>query len=177
MQDLWEIGEAKMTTKIKRQVFYSFHFDNDVMRVQQIRNLGVIDGDEPVSPNEWEKLKKQDSGVKKWIDSNMSYKSCVVVLIGKETAKRPWVLYEIGKAWADGRGLVGIYVHNLKHPTTGACTAGSNPFDNVVVQSGSDKGKKLSSLVSCYNPKTSDAYNDIKANIGDWIEAAIASRK
>jgi hypothetical protein len=24
----------------KRQIFYSFHFGNDVMRVQQIRNIG-----------------------------------------------------------------------------------------------------------------------------------------
>ena len=27
---------------MKRQVFYSFHFDNDVMRVQQIRNMRDI---------------------------------------------------------------------------------------------------------------------------------------
>lgn len=27
---------------MKRKVFYSFHFDNDVMRVQQIRNMGVL---------------------------------------------------------------------------------------------------------------------------------------
>ena len=27
----------------------SFHFDNDVFRVQQIRNMGVIEGNEPVS--------------------------------------------------------------------------------------------------------------------------------
>lgn len=37
---------------MKRQVFYSFHFDNDVMRVQQIRNMGVIEGEEPVRPND-----------------------------------------------------------------------------------------------------------------------------
>ena len=42
----------------KRQVFYSFHFDNDVFRVQQIRNIGAIEGNTPVSPNEWETVKK-----------------------------------------------------------------------------------------------------------------------
>lgn len=51
----------------KRQVFYSFCFDDDVMRVQQIRNMGVVDGDEPVSPNEWEQLQKKDGGVEKRI--------------------------------------------------------------------------------------------------------------
>jgi hypothetical protein len=30
----------------KKQIFLSFHFDNDVMRVQQIRNIGVLEGNE-----------------------------------------------------------------------------------------------------------------------------------
>ena len=38
----------------KRQVFYSFHYANDAMRVQQIRNIGMIEGNTPVSPNEWD---------------------------------------------------------------------------------------------------------------------------
>jgi hypothetical protein len=33
----------------REPVFYSFHYDNDVFRVQQIRNMGVVDGNEPVS--------------------------------------------------------------------------------------------------------------------------------
>ena len=38
-------------------VFYSFHFTNDVMRVQQIRNIGAIEGNSAVSANEWERIK------------------------------------------------------------------------------------------------------------------------
>ena len=79
---------------MKRQVFYSFHYGNDVMRVQQIRNMGVIEGNTPVSPNEWEQVKRTgDKAIEKWIDDNMKYRSCVVVLIGSETASRPWVQY------------------------------------------------------------------------------------
>lgn len=165
-------------TKTKRQVFYSFHFDKDVFRVQQIRNMGVLDGDEPVSPNEWEKLQKTDGGVKKWIDDNMTYRSCVVVLIGEDTANRPWVDYEIRKAWNDKKGLLGIYVHNLSCPKktketgVGTCKQGNNPFDNISFTSGA----KMSSVVKCYNPKSADAYNDIKNNIENWIETAIESR-
>ena len=81
----------------KRQVFYRFHFDNDVMRVQQIRNMGVIEGDVPVSANEWEQLKRKSGGVEKWIDDNMKYRSCAIVLIGKDTSNRPWIKYEIKK--------------------------------------------------------------------------------
>lgn len=41
----------------KGQVFYSFHCKNDVMRAAQIRNIDVIDGNKPVSENEWEEGK------------------------------------------------------------------------------------------------------------------------
>lgn len=89
----------------KRQVFYSFHFDNDVMRVQQIRNMGIVEGDQPVAANEWEQLQRRTGGVEKWIDDNMRYRSCVIVLIGEDTYRRPWVKYEIEKAWKEKKGL------------------------------------------------------------------------
>ena len=58
----------------KRQIFYSFHYKNDVFRVQQIRNMGVLDGNEPVSANDWETVKKGgDKAIIKWIDDNMKW--------------------------------------------------------------------------------------------------------
>ncbi|MEW6110150.1 MAG: TIR domain-containing protein [Nitrospirota bacterium] len=156
----------------KRQVFYSFHFDNDVMRVQQIRNMGVIEGNTPVSTNDWEEARKKPGAIEKWINDNMKYRSCVIVLVGEETANRPWVKYEIKKAWEDSKGLLGIYIHNLKCPINGKANKGQNPFDQFTFNDGS----KLSSVVKCYNPSSTDAYNDIKNNIEAWIEAAIQSR-
>lgn len=157
----------------KRNVFYSFHFDNDVMRVQQVRNMGVVEGNNPVSPNTWEEVKKKGkASVEKWIDDNMSGKSCVVVLIGTETHSRPWVEYEFRKAWQDGKGLIGIHIHNLKCPNNGTCSKGKNPFDGFTFKS---KGVVVTPKV--YDPKSSDAYNDISANLANWIETAIAQRK
>ncbi len=79
----------------KRQIFYSFHFDKDVFRVQQIRNMGALEENKPVSPNDWETVKKGgDAAIEKWIDDNMKNRSCVVVLIGEDTYKRPWVKYD-----------------------------------------------------------------------------------
>lgn len=159
----------------KRQIFYSFHFDNDVMRVQQIRNIGSLEENKPVSVNEWEQVKRGgDKAIKNWIDDNMKYKSCVVVLVGSATSNRPWVKYEIEKAWNDGKGIVGIYIHNLKCPRSGTCIQGSNPFDTFTFKNGD---KKLSSVVKCYNPKSTDAYKDIAANIEAWVEEAINNRK
>ena len=159
----------------KRQIFYSFHFKNDVMRVQQVRNMGVIEGNEPTSPNNWEELKRKgDKSIKKWIDDNMKYRSCVVVLIGSDTASRKWVKHEIKKAWNDKKGVVGIYVHNVKCPNNGKSLKGKNPFETFTLKDGT---VKLSSVVKCYNAKSSDAYNDIKDNIEAWIETAINDRK
>jgi hypothetical protein len=165
----------------KRRVFYSFHFDNDVMRTQQVRNIGVIEGNVLVSANEWETARKTSGGIEKWIDDNMKYKSCVVVLVGTETANRPWVQHEIKKGWNDGKGLLGIYIHNLKDPRyantllsqSGKCSQGANPFDLFTINNGAIR---LSAKVKCYNPNTADPYNDIANNIENWVEEAIRIR-
>lgn len=116
----------------KRQIFYSFHYNNDVFRVQQIRNIGSLEENKPISANEWETVKKGgEAAIEKWIDDNMKYRSCVVVLIGEETSKRPWVQYEIKKAWKDGKGLLGIHINNLKDPKTGTCAKGAAHLINL----------------------------------------------
>ena len=158
----------------KRQVFYSFHYDNDVFRVHQIRNIGAIEDNKPVSANNWEEVKqKGDTSIEKWIDDNMNYRSCVIVLIGEQTANRKWVKYEIKKAWNEGKGLLGIYIHNLKDPKTGVCKQGANPFEQFTLKDGT----KLSSKVKCYNPNSTSPNMEIILNLEDWIEKAINDRK
>ncbi|MFV1922859.1 MAG: TIR domain-containing protein [Methylotenera sp.] len=159
---------------IKIPVFYSFHYHNDVMRVQLVRNMGFIEGNSPTSANEWERLKRSgDNAVKSWIDTNMKYKRCVVVLIGTETSDRPWVQYEIEKAWNDGKALLGIHIHNLRCPRTGICRKGKNPFDMFTLQNGT----RLSSLIPCYDPNPSFAYREISSNIGRWVNSAITNKR
>jgi hypothetical protein len=157
----------------RESVFYSFHFDNDVFRVQQIRNMGVIEGDEPVSPNEWESVKgRGPAAIERWIDDNMKRKRCVVVLVGSETARRPWVRHEIIKAWNDNRGLVGIHIHNLKCPREGRCTKGANPFGTIKFKDGTP----LSDFIDCHDPGY-DAYQNIEESLEDWVDAAIRESK
>ncbi|WP_300524725.1 TIR domain-containing protein [Alcanivorax sp.] len=155
-------------------IFYSFHFNNDVMRVQQIRNIGSIEGNPPVNPNDWEKLKQQGSrAVQNWIDQNMKYKRCVVVLVGSETATRPWVQYEIERAWEHGKAIIGIHIHNIRCARGGTSKKGKNPFDNFKFEN----GEKLSSLIPCYDPNPTSAYRDIAANIETWIHHAIRTKR
>ncbi|HCE54838.1 MAG TPA: molecular chaperone Tir [Lutibacter sp.] len=158
----------------KRQIFYSFHYDNDVFRVQQIRNIGALEDNKPISANDWETVKRGgETAIKKWIDDNLYYKSCLIVLIGSETANRKWVKYEIEKAWNVGKGILGIYIHNLNCPRNGKCAQGSNPFQSFTMN---NDRKSLASIVKCYNPSFNNTYSDIANNLEDWIEEAIKIR-
>ena len=114
-------------------------------------------------PNEFAQMK--DSY--KSIFSNLSY-----FPIPQSTADRKWVNYEIEQAWNEGKGLLGIYIHNLNCPKRGTCKQGKNPFSNFTVN-----GIPLSNIVKTYNPSSSNAYNEIKDNIERWIEEAIEIRQ
>lgn len=81
-----------------RKVFTSFHYIPDNWRASQIRNMGKIEGNGIVSANKWEEVTKGgNKAIEKWIDDNMSGKSCVIVLVGENTANRKWINYEIKK--------------------------------------------------------------------------------
>ena len=160
----------------RHKVFYSFHYKKDVRRVAQIRNIGSIEGNSPVSSNAWEELRNNgDEAIMKWIDKNMKNSSCLIVLIGEDTSKRKWVKYEIRHAYKEHKGLLGIYIHNIKDPqevkkgNSGKCKQGNNPFELFTLKD----GRKLSSIVTCYNPNSEDAYNDIKNNIEKLIDNSI----
>lgn len=158
-----------------RKAFYSFHYKNDNWRASTVRNIGSVEGNKPASDNDWEEVKKSgDSAIQKWIDGQMTGKSCVIVLVGEKTAGRKWIKYEIKKAWESGKGVLGIQIHKLKNSAGEQGDEGRNPFDNFTID-----GKKLSSIVKLKKPSQSTsqgAYNHISENIADWIEEAIDIR-
>lgn len=159
-----------------KQIFFSFHYKPDNWRVSQVRNIGVIEGNKAAADNKWEEvIGGGDSAIKKWIDENMNYRSCVVVLVGENTADRKWINYEIKKAWDDGKGVVGINIHNLANSKGDQASKGSNPFYYVSID-----GSRLSTIVKCYDPPYSSSkyvYEHISENISDWIDEAIKIRK
>lgn len=158
-----------------RRVFTSFHYAPDNWRASQVRNMDKIEGNSVVSANQWEEVTKGgNKAIEKWIDDNMSGKSCVIVLVGENTAGRKWIKYEIEKAWNEGRGVLGIHIHNLKNSIGNQASKGRNPFEDFSVN-----GKNLSSIVKCYNPPFTTStyvYDYIKENIENWIEEAIDIR-
>lgn len=160
-----------------RRVFFSFHFDNDYWRTQQVRNMGALEGQPLCTPNVWEEVKRKgNASIEKWIGDNMDGKSCVIVLVGSQTASRPWVIHEIIKAWNDRRGVLGIRVDRLLDRNSQTSIAGANPFDSITI---GGTNRKLSSVAPLITPSGNDSktvYASISNGIEQWIEDAIAIR-
>lgn len=154
-------------------VFFSFHYERDYWRVQQILNMGALEGQTILKPQDWEAVKKQgDSAVQDWIDGQMKYKTAVVVLIGSKTADRKWVRYEITKAWDGSKPLVGIRIHGLADRDGYTDSSGQNPFERVKLKN----GKYVSDYVPVYNPSgltSKDVYANIKKNLESWVASAV----
>lgn len=133
------------------KVFFSFHYELDNWRVNQVRNIGVVEGQQICKPNEWEEVKqKGDENIKKWINDIMKGRDCVIVLIGTQTHTRKWVKYEVQRAKELKKPVFGIFIHNLKDENSTTAKKGQNVFD-----------------IYAYEPKN---YNEIRENLGIWIE-------
>jgi hypothetical protein len=158
-----------------RKTFFSFHFDLDSWRASQVRNMGVLEGNEPVSPNDWEAVKRGgEAAIERWIAAQMYGRTCAVVLVGAETASRPWVKYEIKKAWIDRLGVVGIRIHGLKDRAERTSTPGGNPFDAWKIGE-----TPMSQIVVLYSPPGADSkavYASISDNLAALVDNAIKIR-
>ena len=158
-----------------RRVFFSFHYKPDVWRTSQVRNIGAIEGNAPVTDNAWETvIRGGNAAIEKWIDGQLQGRTCAIVLIGSDTAGRKWIDYEIKKAWDNKKGVVGIYIHKLKDSDGKQSPKGNNPFGSFTVN-----GTPLSSIVKTYDSTSSDSqvvYKYISDHIENWVEEAISIR-
>jgi hypothetical protein len=142
-----------------------------------VRNIGSIDGNRPATDNDWQAVVAGgDAAIKKWITEQMYGRSCTVVLVGASTANRKWINYEIVKSWDEGMGVVGIYIHGLKNLAGDVSIQGPNPFDYIGF---GQTGRKLSSVVKCYDPAGLDSkakYAWIADHLNNAVEEAVRIR-
>ena len=161
-----------------RKCFYSFHYVPDNWRVSTIRNIGAVEGNKPASDNDWETVTKGgDKKIKEWIAEQMKGRTCTIVLAGSNTANRKWINHEIMKSWNDGKGVLVIFIHNLKNKDGKQCSKGANPLYYITHNA---TKKRLSTIAKAYDPPRTTSkgvYNYIAENIEDWIEEAIQIRK
>lgn len=155
-----------------RRVFFSFHYERDIWRANQVRNSWVTKPDREAAgfldAADWEKVQREgDEAIKRWIDKQLDGTSVTAVLVGAETSSRKWVNYEIEQSYKRGNGLLGVYIHKLRDKDNNTDVRGGNPFDRWHVER---DGKKVyfSQMYHIYDWKDDDGYN----NFGDWVEEA-----
>lgn len=101
-----------------RTVFFSFHYQRDIWRVNQIRSIPNVIGNAAAGFKDaslWEETKKKgDAAIKALIDKALEGTSVTVVFVGNQTAGRKFINYEIDKSIERGNGLIAVQIHHLK---------------------------------------------------------------
>lgn len=159
-----------------RRLFFSFHYDRDVWRVQNVRqSWRFADLELPVFYNatQWEDVTNGgDEAIQEFIDNGLARASCTVLLVGRETHTREWVDYEIQKSYQTEKGLVAINIHNIKNQSQDTDFKGLNPLSKFTIkQNGQDV--RLSQIFKEYDWVN----NNGRDNIATWVEEAVSIRK
>ena len=159
-----------------RHVFYSLHYDADRSRVAGVLSSRVLSANIEAKRDAWDALKRSgEFAVKRWVENQLKGRSCTVVLIGADTANRPWVQYEIRRSLELNLGLLGIHVHHLNDQQGRQSSKGANPFEHA--STGLSGGGPRFSV---FDPPQTDSklvYRHIVDNIAQWAEQAVAQAK
>lgn len=114
-----------------RRVFFSFNYNKDVWRVNQIRGMPNIIGTAAAGFQDaslWEEAKeKGDAAIKELIDNGLNYTSVTVVCITWGTAGRKYINYEIDRSIERGNGILGLRIHHLKDQNRNTTSEGAVP--------------------------------------------------
>jgi len=159
---------------MSRHVFYSLDYDADRSRVELVRNLARLQANPEAKPNEWATITRSgDFAIKRWLEQQLRGRSCMIVLIGADTASRPGVRHEIARARQLQLGLLGVHVHGLADAKGKQSTKGPSPFE------AQDAEGSQAAAVAVYDPPETESkqvYRFIADHLEAWVEKAVASR-
>jgi len=121
-----------LTIPKTRFVYFSFHYERDIHRVNVVKNHGMTKGYETKGYFDGsleEKAKKESiMAVKRAINGGLKNTSVTCVLIGNQTFQRAWVDYEVFKSVERGNGVFGVRIHNIQNLQKQTDTIGNDPF-------------------------------------------------
>jgi hypothetical protein len=165
---------------VARRTFFSFHYSPDVQRAQIVKNSWVTREREDAGffdSSAFEKAERtNDDTLKAFLIKAMDGSSVVCVLVGKETATRRWVRYEIQRGVWDKRGILAVRIHTISHFTKGTTAAGPNPLDllGIYVQTTSTgKSVRLIERTSSFASWTYSS--DFTKVLPTWVYGSIPS--
>lgn len=143
-----------------RRVFFSFHYERDIMRVNVVRNSGIVRPSNGAAgffdSSLWEEAKKKHpAAITKMIDDALDGTTVTCVLVGAETNSREYVQYEIERSKQIGNGLLAVKIHTVPAPGSPRDVEGYSPFG-------------FFSPYSTYDWVSENGYE----NFGRWVEDA-----
>lgn len=111
-----------------RHVYFSFHYA-DVWKANVVRNSGVAARSAGFADRSlWEEAKtKSKTRLERLIQEGLNGTSVTVVLIGRETARRAWVKYEIQESIKRGNALMGLHLHSIPDQSKQTTRRGAVP--------------------------------------------------
>ncbi|MBC6402288.1 MAG: TIR domain-containing protein [Hyphomonadaceae bacterium] len=102
----------------KRRVFFSFHYQDDVRRVNRIRNSwrynheSTRESEGFFDAGIWETSRRTGpDSLKNLIREGIKNTSVTCVLAGARTYGRRWVRYELARSVIKGNGLLAVKIH------------------------------------------------------------------
>lgn len=144
-----------------RHVYFAFHYQRDIWRVNVVRNSNVVQGFESagfIDYSLWEEARRKgDEAIKRLINEGLRGTTVTVALIGAKTSEREYVDYEIQRSWDRGSGLIGVYIHAIEDRYGYVDVKGNDPFVS--------NGYKD---IRTYDWVTDDGYS----NLRDWVDDA-----
>ena len=124
----------------KRRVFFSFHYQNDIWRVNQVRQSWRYNHESSreaegfYDASIWERSKLTGpESLKGLIRNGMQNTSVTCVLIGSQTYERRWVRYEMARSVIKGNGLLGVRIHLMGDRSGYTSPPGPNPLEYMGV--------------------------------------------
>jgi hypothetical protein len=139
-----------------RKVFFSFHYEYDLWRVNVARHDTANEGIAAAGFRDdslWTKAEREgDAAIQRLIDEALRKTSVTVVLIGSRTADNKYVHYAIEKSVERRNGLLGIRIHDIKD---------NSGLTDV-------RGLAPGALLTAEAP----VYDYEYGKLGDWVETA-----
>ncbi len=100
------------------RVYFAFDVERDLSRADPIRRRTAAAGVETAGffdRGEYDEIRRRrGDAIARAIDERLGGTTVTVVLVGRHTAARPWVRYEILRSIRQGNGLLGVFVHHLR---------------------------------------------------------------
>jgi hypothetical protein len=119
------------------KAFFCFDHRLDIQRARRVKNCWETRGGRASGfpkPEVWKKLaQKGEPAYLRWIENQVASADVCVVLIGSETNADTGVRHAMRLAHRLQKGLLGIYVHQIRGAFGEKQVKGKNPFETLFI--------------------------------------------